>query len=712
MNPNTLCVGCMDDDSGEPICPKCGRAFDLAPKNTLQLRPRTLLHDQYLIGRALGHGGFGITYLAWDTGLEARLAIKEYMPNGVAGRASNETKVLAYSEATQQEFNWGLDRFLEEARVLKKFNSHPGIVSVDTIFRDNGTAYLVMEYLDGMTFEEFLNRRGGKITFETALRVMLPVLDALSAVHAEGILHRDISPDNIYLTRDGKIKLIDFGAARNALSQKSRNLSIILKEGYAPEEQYRASGVQGPWTDVYACAATLYHAVTGRIPPPSLDRQAEDTLQRPAEFGAELEPHAEASLMKALAIRAGDRFQSMEDFKGALTGEINVVEATRVISAHDPRLQALNIAPPPPPPPPARPPTGGQQYAPPPPPPPAPIPMPVPVPRPKPRWLWPAVLGAAAVLAVVVVALRPPDDGDQGKKGDPIVVANNDNNGNPNNGGPNGNPGNDTPSNGNPGNGGPSNGNPNNGNPSNGGPSNGNPSNNNPNNGNPGNGGPNNNNPNNGNPSNGGPSNNNSNNGNPGNGDPSNNPGNNTQQTPTGYDGILAQVRSLTQRNNYQQAVQILNQAIQEYPNRPEAYDALGEIQLYNFNQIGPAVQNYKQSLALGGVATFHVAHDHNGSNFTTVCRGWLKVSRNSVSFEGFDSLDRFRGSRAQVYEAKKNRFQGAGLHIPGVNSNARDLEAFHIRLQNKDGPNYNLAPLSNYKEQETKLILDIIDKD
>ena len=226
----------------------------------------------------------------WDVGLEAKLAVKEYMPNGVAGRASGDSKVLAYSDQTKPEFDWGLDRFLEEARTLKKFSKYPGIVSVDTIFRDNGTAYLVMEYLDGWTFEDFVKRRGGKIAWETALRIMLPVLDALATVHAEGILHRDISPDNIYLTRAGHVKLIDFGAARNALGQKSRNLSIILKEGYAPEEQSRASGIQGPWTDVYATAATLYYAATGKIPQPALDRQAEDKVQWPSALGVEVDP--------------------------------------------------------------------------------------------------------------------------------------------------------------------------------------------------------------------------------------------------------------------------------------------------------------------------------------------------------------------------------------------------------------------------------------
>jgi serine/threonine protein kinase len=362
----------MENDSGLPECPTCGRAFDLPPRSPLQLKPRTLLHEQYLIGRALGDGGFGITYLAWDTGLESRLAIKEYMPNGVAGRSAGETKVVPYTEQTKQEFEWGLDRFLEEARMLKKFSNHPGIVSVDTVFKDNGTAYLVMEFLDGVTFEEFLARRGGRITFETAMRVVLPAMDALAAVHAEGILHRDISPDNIYLTRSGKVKLIDFGAARNALGQKSRNLSIILKEGYAPEEQYRASGIQGPWTDVYAMAATLYHAITGKIPQPALDRQAQDKLLWPSQLQIQVEPRIEAALMKALSIKAGDRFQSMEDFKAALTGGVTSFASTPIPMAVQNSPQA---------PPPTYIPTSQAQ-------PPAPPQPPPPVSSSSPRWLW------------------------------------------------------------------------------------------------------------------------------------------------------------------------------------------------------------------------------------------------------------------------------------------------------------------------------------
>lgn len=396
MNPDKICVGCMQSDSGEPICPLCGRPFELEAQNPLQMKPRTMLHDQYLIGRALGHGGFGVTYLAWDIGLATRLAVKEYLPHGVAGRAANTTKVMAYSEQTRPEFEWGLERFLEEARTLKKFKNFPGIVSVDTIFKDNGTAYLVMEYLDGSTFEDFLKQHGGKVPFQTALEIMLPVMRALAAVHAEGILHRDISPDNIYVTSSGKVKLIDFGAARNALGQKSRNLSIILKEGFAPEEQYRSSGVQGPWTDVYATAGTFYHALTGKIPQGALDRQVEDKLLPPSRLGSDIDPRAEAALMRALSVRAHDRFQSMQDFQAALTGT-----AVESVAEIPPATQAFSP----------------QPFSPYDMPPPAAIAQPAAPASNTNKWLWIAA-GAVAIVMLAVFARKPtPTPGPSGPTG-------------------------------------------------------------------------------------------------------------------------------------------------------------------------------------------------------------------------------------------------------------------------------------------------------
>ncbi|HLH38568.1 MAG TPA: serine/threonine-protein kinase [Bryobacteraceae bacterium] len=380
MNAETLCLGCMEDDSGAAVCPRCGSPADLGPRNAIQLPPRAVLHNLYIVGKAIGHGGFGITYLAWDTASQTRVAIKEYFPKGFAGRAAGGTMVVPH-EQTRREFQWGLDRFLDEARTLQRFSSLAGIVSVETLFSENGTAYLVMEHLDGWTFEEFLTSRGGFVPMKTAIRVMLPVMDALGAIHAEGILHRDISPDNIYLTRTAQVKLIDFGAARNALIQKSRRLSIVLKEGYAPEEQYRASGIQGPWTDVYATAATFYHAITGKIPQPALDRLVKDKLEPPGALGIRLPRPMEAALMKALSVRAADRFQSMQDFRSVLTGESDLVT----------------------PPKPSRPPAptaARRVYV------PAPVAAQARARRANRRWLIPAILGLLALLGLLAALSR------------------------------------------------------------------------------------------------------------------------------------------------------------------------------------------------------------------------------------------------------------------------------------------------------------------
>ncbi len=671
MNTQTLCVGCMENDSGLPECPTCGRPFDLAPRSPLQLKPRTLLHDQYLIGRALGDGGFGITYLSWDLGLESRLAIKEYMPNGVAGRSGGESKVVPYTEQTKQEFDWGLDRFLEEARVLKKFTNHPGIVSVDTVFKDNGTAYLVMEFLDGVTFEEFLARRGGRITFETAMRVVLPSMDALEAVHAEGILHRDISPDNIYLTRAGKVKLIDFGAARNALGQKSRNLSIILKEGYAPEEQYRASGIQGPWTDVYAMAATLYHAITGKIPQPALDRQAQDNLQWPSQLQVQIEPRAEAALMKALSIKAGDRFQSMEDFKAALTGAATsfapaaMPVATPVpVPVPVPAAVATTVAsyaPPPPPPPPA-PVTQAQvppSYTPPPPMQAAAPPPPTAASSASPaRWLWLMIplaallIGGAVLLtiflpkywhkeSVIVAAPAPTVDNT------PIPQ-------NPDSAATPANP-DSTPAN-------------------------------------------------------------------PDDAKPADTaapatdagtaPATDSGAAPVAdapppdpgpqYETLTGQGVSFIANGDTDSAVGVYLQAIKLLPKNPRAYAALGELNLYTIGNLPEALKYYHAAIAHGGVVTFHVHHDRGGGNFTVASDGRLTVSNSSVGFSS-GGPDSFKVSKAEVREAKPNKVVGLFSH------GQVSLMAFHVRLAS--GKNYNFAPGSTFTLAERDLILNLIGK-
>jgi serine/threonine protein kinase len=310
----------MEQKGSDTVCPACGYKEGAEPDSPLHLRPRTELHGQYLVGKVLGHGGFGITYLGWDLNLERKIAIKEYLPSGVAVRTGLNSEVIPFSGETRKDFEYGLERYLDEARTVARFQMHPSVVSVLNFFRANGTAYLVMEYLEGATFERYLESNGGKTNIDTAMTVMIPVVEALASVHSQGILHRDISPDNVYITRKWQVKVLDFGAARYALGQKSRNLSVILKEGYAPVEQYHSKGNQGPWTDAYACAATMYRALTGKIPPSSLDRMQADDLEAPSTLGVEISEVQERAILKALSVHPDKRFKTMQEFKDALTG--------------------------------------------------------------------------------------------------------------------------------------------------------------------------------------------------------------------------------------------------------------------------------------------------------------------------------------------------------------------------------------------------------
>ncbi len=322
MEAGNYCMGCMGKREQGSICPYCGYHYDTPPESPLFLSPGTTLHEKYLIGRVLGHGGFGITYLAFDLTLHVKLAIKEFLPRDMATRSSNTTMVTPYTGPSKEHFEYGLEKFLEEARALARFDESPGIVSVKDFFRANETAYFVMNYVEGITFKEYLKSHGDKIEYDKALRILMPVMDALREVHQTGLLHRDISPDNIYIAQEGRIKLLDFGAARNATGEHSQSLSVMLKAGYAPEEQYRSKGKQGPWTDIYAVGATLYRAITGNAPLEALDRMNEDALEPPSRMGIKIPPHAEQALLKAMSVKAGDRFQEMKTFQQALMGEL------------------------------------------------------------------------------------------------------------------------------------------------------------------------------------------------------------------------------------------------------------------------------------------------------------------------------------------------------------------------------------------------------
>ena len=328
------CMSCMftyeESDNGK--CPYCGYEEGTPAKEAYHIQPGSLLHGRYIIGRSIGYGGFGVTYIAWDEKLERRVAIKEYMPSDYATRIPGNLTVTIYDGERHNEFMVGLQKFLEEAQRLSKFQDTPGIVKILDTFTENLTAYIVMEYLEGCTLKEYLKENGGKMPYDKALEVILPILAALTAVHQQGIIHRDISPDNIFLTKDGEVKLLDFGAARYASNGYSKSLSVILKPGYAPEEQYFSHGKQGPWSDVYAAAATLYRMITGVVPEEALERKEKDNLKAPSALGVKLPKNAEKAILNALNIKAENRTQTAAEFESQLLATTTVV---RVVEKQD-----------------------------------------------------------------------------------------------------------------------------------------------------------------------------------------------------------------------------------------------------------------------------------------------------------------------------------------------------------------------------------------
>lgn len=285
----------------------------------LALPKGTILAGQYVIDDVLGQGGFGITYVATDHKTNEKVAVKEFFPDALAYREM--TTVTSYPGERTENFEYGRENFLQEAKTLAEFIGCENIVRIYSYFEENNTAYFVMEYIDGVSFDHYLKEKGGKISFDEASKILVPVMEALAIVHSKGIVHRDVTPDNIYITNDGKVKLLDFGAARYSLGDKSKSLDVILKHGFAPKEQYTRHGKQGPFTDIYSLGATFYFAITGRRPPDSIDRLEEDELIPPSSLGAKLTSYQEDAILRALEVNPQSRFQSMLDFRNVLLNE-------------------------------------------------------------------------------------------------------------------------------------------------------------------------------------------------------------------------------------------------------------------------------------------------------------------------------------------------------------------------------------------------------
>ena len=310
------CLGCMQLKNS-PVCPHCGWNED-APVAAHLLPPGTVLQGKYEIGRALGQGGFGITYLGWDQILEIPVAIKEYYPSGAVSRDNAVTTTVSLIRPDDNgEFEVNRSRFLREAQILAKLESVPEVVQVKNFFLENGTAYIIMGYVRGITLQRYIQQRGGRLSVEETFAILRPVIHAMDRVHKIGLVHRDISPDNIMLQPGGQPRLIDFGAAHKSSRESDmKSTQAVLKYGFAPMEQYQRRGNLGPWTDVYAICATAYYCLTGKTPPHATDRiMGEDEYDWNIPG---LAPHQRHAMEDGVQLHVKDRTQSMEQLEQAL----------------------------------------------------------------------------------------------------------------------------------------------------------------------------------------------------------------------------------------------------------------------------------------------------------------------------------------------------------------------------------------------------------
>lgn len=317
VNGRERCVGCMKPLTAEGRCAYCGLQQDKYRPIPRCLRPGMCLRDRYVLGRVLGEGSFGISYIAWDCLLDTVVAIKEYFPASLVSRHISEededTNVYIYEKRESRKYQESLKKYLGEAKSLSAYYDLDGIVSVRDFFYANNTAYIVMGYVDGISVKEYVEKNG-PIQGEKFLRMLEPVIQSLAKVHQTGVLHRDISPDNMLLTRDEKLVLIDFGAARKENINMTRSMTVVFKRGFSPEEQYRTRGQQGAWTDVYALCATAYYALTGKAPDESIQRVLEDDMPSLTEMtDVDLPMRQKRAFMKGMTVDFHHRYQTMDE---------------------------------------------------------------------------------------------------------------------------------------------------------------------------------------------------------------------------------------------------------------------------------------------------------------------------------------------------------------------------------------------------------------
>lgn len=312
-----LCMNCFHVKGKYEVCPMCGHVEGTPPDQPHYLTPGTILGNHFLVGTAIGAGGFGITYRCFDVTLGIIVAVKEFYPTGLVNRAPGESAVGLLSGDKKEQYQAQLERFLMEAQSIAQFGKAKDIVNVYDFFEENNTAYIIMEYIDGVLLKDYLEKQG-RLSPEVALDVISPVIDAVKKIHAKDIIHRDISPDNIFISGENSIKVFDFGAAQLNDSSAGMAAEKVIKVGYSAPEQYRDKSKQGFFTDIYSVGAILYQMLTGIKPLESTEREFKDELKSPAELGIKLEPNTDRAVMEALAVKPELRFQSIQQFEDAL----------------------------------------------------------------------------------------------------------------------------------------------------------------------------------------------------------------------------------------------------------------------------------------------------------------------------------------------------------------------------------------------------------
>lgn len=313
--PGKLCKNCFSHiGKRADKCPVCGYVKGSGSEPSVLPRGARLA-GRYILGGSIGRGGFGITYLAYDTKDEKTVAVKEYFPSMLARRGSGR-HVIPNSEKNAEQFNIGAEKFFDEAELVRRFNGNPNIVSIYECFYENNTAYYVMEYLDGITLENYVKKYGTLNSAQT-LYIADKITMALVVLHSGEVLHRDISPDNVMLCKDGNVKLIDFGAARQFLTEDSFGYTVIMKTGFSPMEQYSQSSSPDIRSDIYSLGTLLYYALTGNVPESPYKRLEDDSAF--CKNTANAHGGLQSVIGKAAAVLPSERYKSAEEFRSALS---------------------------------------------------------------------------------------------------------------------------------------------------------------------------------------------------------------------------------------------------------------------------------------------------------------------------------------------------------------------------------------------------------